>query len=456
MSTPYYRIRRGTKAVFLGKVFSVLGVLLLSGVLARVLPSNDMGVFFLTSSLVSFLAIVCQLGLNQSVVRNIAQAIAQDRYDIARSVSYTSLLYGIAAILVCILILWCGGLNAIWSVLLSEGSHAPLSLLVFAWVGLTTIQSLQGEIFRGLHAIGQATLYGVQSGTSGTLSLALGLLALIVLMATGRTLTLDLAIISLLLGQLVCVSAAALVLARHFQAVPHGNRPANHLNFGLPVPFLLMFTGVLIFVVGQVDLWVLGYLSSEEDVAIYGAASTLVKYVSSVNLLLSAVIPPTVAELYAKGQKQELENMLRATAFMSTLFALGMALLFWIFGAKVLTVIFGASFGIAAPILGVLTLGHIVNALTGNCGVLLIMAGKDRVILSITFVFGVITGALAFVLAEYYGALGVAIASSLGLAGLNVSMWLFARYYLGIWTHARFSIAGLRLWLGHAMSVEAK
>jgi len=274
-------------------------------------------------------------------------------------------------------------------------------------------------------------------------------------MLLGKSLTLDLALTSLVLGQLVCVCIAALALFRQFHPLRADADPANH-SYKLTVPVSLMFTGLLIFVVGQIDLWVLGFLRSEEEVAIYGAASTLVKYISSVNLLLSAVIPATVAELYGKGLKRELENMLRATALMSTVFALGMALLFWIFGAKILIIVFGASFGIAAPILGVLTFGHVVNAFTGNCGVLLIMAGKDRVILNITFVFGIITGVLSFVLANHYGALGVAIASALGLAGLNVTMWLFARYYLGIWTHAKFSMTDLKLWLGLAMSNEVE
>ncbi len=452
----HHRIRRGIKVVFLGKVFSVLGVLLLSGVLARALPSKDMGVFFLTSSLVSFMAIVCQLGLNQSVVRNIAQAIARERYDIARSVAYTSFLYGIAAVLVCALFLGSGVLNVIWGMLLSERSHAPLSLLIFAWIGLTTIQSLLGEVFRGLHAIGSATLFGVQSGTSGTLSLALGLLILLIFMVMGRTLTLDLALASLVFGQLVCVCAAALALTRHFHPLSHEKRPTNRLNFSLSVPVSLMLTGILFFVVGQIDLWVLGFLRTEEEVAIYGAASTLVKYVSSVNLLLSAVIPSSVAELYAKEQKQELENMLRATALLSTLFALGMALLFWVFGGQILSAIFGASYAVAAPVLAILAIGHIVNALTGNCGILLIMAGKDRVILTVTLISGVVTTLLVLVLIKYYGLLGVAIGSALGLAGMNVFMWLSARHYLKIWTHAKFSGADLKLWLGRTLSNKAE
>lgn len=450
-STSHLKIKRGIRVVFLGKIFSVLGVLLLSGVLARVLPGHDLGVFFLTASLVSFMAIICQLGLNQSVVRDIAQAIARARYDTAKSVAYKSLLYGIAAALACVLLLWSGGLKVIWGILLSEGGHAPLPFLVFGWIALTTIQSLLGEIFRGLHAIGGATLYGVQSGTSGTLSLALSLLLLSIFMATGKTISLDLVIVSLVLGQLICIFAAALSLVRHFRSSNYEKTLVEPQRVSLSIPVSLMLTGMLIFVVGQIDLWVLGFLRSEAEVAIYGAASTLVKYVSSVNLLLSTVIPATVAELYAKHQKQELEKMLRATASISSLFALAMASLLWLFGGQILTVIFGVSYAVAAPILGVLALGHIVNALTGNCGVLLIMAGKDRVIMIATLISSVVTTSLVWVLAEHYGLIGVAIGSALGLAGLNMSMWLAARYYLGIWTHASFTGVDWKLWLGQTL-----
>jgi hypothetical protein len=124
-----------------------------------------------------------------------------------------------------------------------------------------------------------------------------------------------------------------------------------------------------------------------------------------------------------------------------------MALLFWVFAGEILSTIFGAPYAEAAPALMALTLGHVVNAFTGNCGVLLIMAGKDRVVLTITLISGAVTTLLVFVLIEHYGLLGVAIASALGLTGLNVSMWLSARHYLGIWTHAEFSRATINILL---------
>jgi hypothetical protein len=59
-------------------------------------------------------------------------------------------------------------------------------------------------------------------------------------------------------------------------------------------------------------------------------------------------------------------------------------------------------------------------------------------------------------LAEHYGLIGVSIGSALGLAGLNMSMWLAARYYLGIWTHAKLGGVDWKLWLGRTLKNQVE
>ncbi len=71
------RLFAGTAWALVFKVVSLASGLAVNAFLARLLPPDQLGAYFLALSIASFAAIVARFGLKQTVVRLVAEAIAK-------------------------------------------------------------------------------------------------------------------------------------------------------------------------------------------------------------------------------------------------------------------------------------------------------------------------------------------------------------------------------------------
>jgi O-antigen/teichoic acid export membrane protein len=207
----------------------------------------------------------------------------------------------------------------------------------------------------------------------------------------------------------------------------------------------LLVTSLANFAVGTgVDLWVVGHFSSQSDVALYGAASRLVFFVATPLIVVSQVVPPIIAELHARGERDQLERTLRSV---STLAGLPAALVLVAFigaGGFILSLAYGPYFRNAATVLVILSCARLVAVCTGSSGVTLMMTGHQRTMMLITVGSGAFALTAEILLAPAYGITGVAAATCAAQILLNGLQLVFARIHVGIWTHARFSLEPIR------------
>src|SRR5690606_6546387 len=71
---------------------------------------------------------------------------------------------------------------------------------------------------------------------------------------------------------------------------------------------------LLFLVIRQIDIWILGFLLSEEDVGIYGFAVRFSDVVTLPLLVVNMVAPPVIATLYAMGRYHQLQSILQRLA----------------------------------------------------------------------------------------------------------------------------------------------
>jgi O-antigen/teichoic acid export membrane protein len=188
----------------------------------------------------------------------------------------------------------------------------------------------------------------------------------------------------------------------------------------------------------RVDLWILGAHVPDEELGLYFAAWRLVNLVSMPLMLVVLVVPPFIAELYALGEKKRLERVLRNAATLGGLPAFVVLIAFVVFGGSILQIVYTEEFRAGATILAVLSLGKIVNVWTGSCGVTMSMTGFQSPLMAITVVSSAVVVVGCLIVVEQFGALGVASVVSGGLILQNLTQWLAARYFTGMWTHASF------------------
>ncbi len=432
------RLISGGFWAFVGKFASTLVNVLLSGLLTRLLDPEDVGAYFLIFSIALVGSTAGQLGLNQLVVRLIAEAVAVDKNVqlgplIVRVIALTS-----TATLTIVLLLNNG--LGIWLAnhLFHSRSMATLIGLATLWMCVLAVQSIIAECFRGLHEIGRAVLF--QGLASSTMFL--------VLMAIWRLLhghaTLSLVIKSIVFATIINIMISAMSLYRRLRSIkgpPDTGHPAGEL---LRQSWPIFITNIAVFFLSQTSIWVLGIFSNHENVALYGAAARLVTLAAMPLMIANAFLPPIIAELTAENKIIKLQRILRTTASLTLVPAVIVAICFTVFSAEILAAVFGEFYTRAAGVLSILTLGQITNIWAGSCGLTLIMTGHQRTMMIITLFAGLITVALSLTVVEDFGPTGIAVATATVLVFQNALMLYFARQKAGVWTHASISAKYLK------------
>jgi O-antigen/teichoic acid export membrane protein len=141
----------------------------------------------------------------------------------------------------------------------------------------------------------------------------------------------------------------------------------------------------------------------------------------------------------AQGRRSELERTLRSLASLASIHAILALVVFVLFGGLVMGVVYGPFYRAGAAVLAILSVGRIVAVATGSCGVVLMMTGQERAIMTITLLTGIASVAAGVLLASRFGPVGVAAATSSGIILNNLLQLYFAHRLVGVWTHLEVS-----------------
>ena len=407
-----------------------------SMLLARLLQPKQLAAYFLTLSVVEAGVYLVTLGLPIPLTRFIAQARSRGRPDQARGALVSALPLWLGAS-VAVVLLYAGGIGT-WLSERAFGSEIMASgvLVASLWLVSQGSGELLGGILRGFRRVGSA------EWLVRTLSRVAMLTALLVWYATiGHAEfvpVLWLAVGTSLLGLL----AALAVLRREVIGVP--SAPVSRaLLLGSALPLLL--TGLVNLVTMRADLWTVGVLFEPDQVAIYGAAKRLIVLVSVPLAILNLVVPPIIAELYAKRDLDRLQAALRGAATLVGIPAIATVAFLALASEQVLGLAFGASFRVGGPILALLSLERVAFVWVGSTGLVLMMTGYERVLLFITLASAVFTVAAVVVGGHLYGVAGVAAGYVAGSSGQQLATWVAVRRTTGLRTDVDLANLGSAL-----------
>ncbi len=439
-----YLLRGGAWA-FIGKVLTALMGLALSALLARLLSPEDMGAYFLAFSLTTFLAILARMGLENTLLRFISEALAQQRPGHARSVILKGLHLGlVSSTLVAIIVYFFAGP---WVTQYLFKSDALVGIIGFIsiWLVLLAFQFLFAEIFRAFHDIRMAILFG------GLITSVATVIFVATYMLLKGHAVLSQVLPWILLAGALNILLALWMLARKLcdlqppskvQSVKY-SRLINH-------SWPLLINAVTLFLLSQSDLWVLAAFYPDEEIAVYGAAARLVLLTGMALTIVNAVVPPLITRLNVQDDRKRLEHILRVAATYAAIPSLIVLAVFIFFGNWVLGTIYGDYYRSGGIILMILSVGQVANVIVGSCAFTLVMTGHRLTVMLISVVSAVIAIGSSLVLVQSYGATGLAAGYAFAMVVQQSAMLLFARHHVGIWTHAHvccFSISTfIRKW----------
>jgi O-antigen/teichoic acid export membrane protein len=197
----------------------------------------------------------------------------------------------------------------------------------------------------------------------------------------------------------------------------------------------LLVNQLLAFATLQIDIWLAGGLFSAESLGLYGAAKrTLLTAAMPVQMAMLTIVS-SIPRLHALQQQAALEKLVRGAAMAAAIPSLAAIVLLMLFPRQLLTVVLGSAYAAAAPVLLVMSVGHIVLVLSGNPQHVLTMTGRHRLVLMVNLLSAVVLLVAGSLGARWFGAVGLAAASAGSLIVQNGLLWALARRELGIWTH---------------------
>lgn len=424
------RLASGTAWAFLAKVLGTLSMLGVTAILARMLPTSEMGSYFLLASIVIFAGVLARFGLKQTIVRVVAEAIALRELGRARSglrVALTIVLIGSITVSTGYYLV------AGWLAesVFDDSSLAKVAGLTSVWIIFVAFQTPLAETFRGMHDLRSAVLL------DGVVASVILFAILLLWWQLDLALSFDEAVLLSVVAVGIGVFVAAYLFRAAFQTFGGTGHVTHSEIMGIAAPIFL--TNVTNQFMASVSLWIVAALFVPSDVALYAAAWKLVLLTALPLTLVNVAVQPTISELNIRGESVRLQAALRGTATLAALPGGLLLAVLVLFGADVLELVFGESYAAASDVLVILSAGYLVNLLTGSCGAVLNFTGHQKEFMYLTVLSSVFAIGAAFLGAEYFGLLGVAGAMSLGRVLQMTLAWLLVKRLTGLWTHVTLS-----------------
>jgi O-antigen/teichoic acid export membrane protein len=181
----------------------------------------------------------------------------------------------------------------------------------------------------------------------------------------------------------------------------------------------LWASNVVFAMIQQFDVVIVGSLLGPAEAGAYFAAQKTAMLLSLVLIAGGLVTAPTMSALYHAGKHAELQKLCRTLAAIIAVVTLFGFLVLALLG-KYLLAFFDPQFVAAYPVLLIIGLGCMVDAMSGPNAYLMQMTSYERHYLWIMLAGYVLVIAAQFALVPRYGAMGAAMASASGVIIWNV------------------------------------
>ena len=447
------RLLRGGGWAFGGKMLVALTGLISSVLLTRLLTLQEAGIYVLAYTILNVGTSLGALGLTGTVVRLVAEGMGLNLFGRVRRVIGVVVGVGtLGALGVGLAYLLFG--DDLAKIVFNAPALASITGLVAGWIMVGTLQGVFGETFRGFHDVRLATILGGQTtgAATGVATVTLLTASLFLLWLVNGQATLATVVLLAICSGAASTLVASWLLHRRVAGLPprspdEGRKaadPREVLREVLSISLPLLVVTLLMMVRTSGDVWVLGAFLPQREVALYGLANRLVSMVTMPMVIVTAVAPPLIAEMYSQGRREDLERILRGYAALTGIPALLASMACIFFAGPIMGLVFGDDYRGGAIVLSLLSVGLLASVLAGACGIVLSYTGHQKTQMVITIATSAATLIAMIAAAEPYGIAGVAIAKTAGQVLQNGVVLLVVKQKTGMWTHVGFrGIPGL-------------
>lgn len=188
-------------------------------------------------------------------------------------------------------------------------------------------------------------------------------------------------------------------------------------NFSIP----LLFQRLIFYLLGTIDLLMLGYFRSAEMVGIYSVALKIVLPVSFILYSFNDIFMPIVSEKYKEGDFEGILYIYQTiTKWVFSISLIVVCIIYLLY--KDILMLFGEEFLTGSLALQILCLGQLFNASAGGVGVLLETMGHQKLVLVNAIILIVLNVILNYTFIVHFNLnmIGAAIATTASLIMVNL------------------------------------
>lgn len=170
-----------------------------------------------------------------------------------------------------------------------------------------------------------------------------------------------------------------------------------------------------------------------EQVAYLSSSQRVASIISFVLIVFNTIAAPKYADFWASYDVSAMHNMsVKITGFMFFV-STPIILIVFFFSEEIMS-LFGPDYAEYDYLLKIVSVGQYFNVLSGSVGYILTMSGFNKVYMLATFYAGIFTIISCFILSYFFGVMGAAISTSIGLILLNLFFLFLVKNKLGFWS----------------------
>ncbi len=410
-------IGKFTSFSFIGEIARYLFLIIGSAIVTNFFGAEIFGKYSYIISFLTILITLSSLGLGSGVMF-FRQKYKKKGYDEkARGViafAYTSVALAGSILTVVVMIF----AEPISKTLLNSPDYAPLLTVMAPLILLESLYSLSLSVFRSLKRIARLSLvknifyHGVR-------------IAAILLCFTVFGLK-DIGGI-IIPTYIAYTSLLAYNLMNQYKSGSIGKTSAVEksekkelFKYSLPL-FMTAIIGILL---RQADILMLGFIKTEEAVAVYKISVQICAIIPFFKRITSSFFSPMIASLFHEGKKNELIHTYKTVTKWSFTFGLMIFLGVVLFGKSVLH-LFGREFIAGYTALILVACGSIIGVVTGQTGSMNAMTGHPRINMVSSITTFTVNIILNILLIPKHGIIGAAVATLISSAVGNTISLLY-------------------------------
>lgn len=404
------------------KTAAAFAAFALTALVTRNMPNDEAGLFLLGFTLLTVLSIFFRLGLDNVILRFLA---AHGTDDFAQEKLNRGLLW-IATAAIPATVLGMALSEPIATHIFNKPAFAPVLFWMLPALPSMALFFLLSFAFQAQHRVVMTTLFQ-NLGVSTLFIAGFGYLWF----------QQPDAINAVSSAQVYAVAAASIFIAAIL--LWFSQRNVNFKMTGYRDPELthasmnLWMASIMSLAVQWSGILIAGAMLQAEEVAQLTAALRTSMLIVFILTVVSMVVAPRYARLWKEGNIERIRYIANWSTRGMTVMALPIISAMLVWPEKVMS-LFGNGFEQASVLLMILVVGQFVNVASGNIGYLLTMSGNERLYNVSTSVIGVMAIVFVWVLTDWYGVVGTAVATTIGVIIHNITNLCIVRARLGFWT----------------------